>query len=147
MKSVFCSFLAAGLLLLASCSSTSPSTTAMKTQEELLAGTVSKTWDMVSNTSDAGTDVTAQVALSFTFNRDSTALSSRTPSGATRAQTETAAWQIKNNILTINGLPPMVSPTDALKRGGQPFTIEELTQTSLKLKTGSGSARTAFKPR
>lgn len=108
--SVFC-------LLAASCTSNSISAT--PSNEELLAGTSSKTWALTKIVS-MGMDGTSQLAFTQTFKRDGSLLTVVTKPAA---QTDAGKWKLFGTTLTLTAS----TGSDLV------YKIESLTATVLKV--------------
>lgn len=112
-----------------SCSNSTPISTIPKTQEELLAGSTSKTWDVVSQSNAIGSNVPSSQWSSHTFEyrRDGTfqQIIVPTTAGATPVIVN-ATWKLSGNqITTVTGIAPSTASIVQI--------VDELTEISLKL--------------
>ena len=121
-------------VLFSSCSIFTP----MKTPEEMLAGTTSKTWVLGTISNSIGTDVTASYALyELVFTKDGTVSNTIRLTGTSTENTVlTGTWKLSDKTLTL-----------VLNGSTNVRTIDELTDTSLKFSNPTNQSKTALRPK
>lgn len=122
-------------VMVSACTQNAVTPVVVKSNEELLAGTNSKTWDLVSVVNSAGIDRTSiYSAYSFEYKRDGSFKQNAQFVGQTPF-TVNATWRMVNNrITTTTGVAPLTAATVHI--------VDELTETSLKLSSPDPTDKT-----
>lgn len=119
--------------VLFSCTPTQP---AMKTQEELLAGTTDKTWTMTNLINTRGMDVTTQYKIyTFTFKRNGSMVYTRQFTTSSEPSITEGSWEMKDSSLTL-----IISGGRNLQK------INQLSENGLIFSATDSQTKTTLKP-